>query len=197
MSFYSGGADQAGTLASYPCTAAEHGYRGLAPDDVRLRPLREIFDGYLSRAPLAYALFRAAECRWLARVPLRRPVLDLGCGNGIFADVATYEPLDIGIDLAFAPLKAAAAAIVRHRALVQADACRMPLADNSVETVLAVSVCEHWAAPQRSLAEVSRVLRPGGRFIATIVLPGLRDSLLYASLLRGIGLRSLGIRYAR
>ena len=36
------------------------------------------------------AVLRAVECRFMARVPLTAPVLDIGCGDGHFASIA-YE----------------------------------------------------------------------------------------------------------
>lgn len=46
------------------------------------------------------ALLRAVECKFMGRVPLIPPVLDIGCGDGHFASIA-YErlPLDVGIDV--------------------------------------------------------------------------------------------------
>ena len=51
---------------------------------------------YMSSAPLALAFERYLEGRILGQVPFRRPVLDLGCGDGLFAhllfDSFTYNP---------------------------------------------------------------------------------------------------------
>ncbi|HVA49851.1 MAG TPA: class I SAM-dependent methyltransferase [Pirellulales bacterium] len=141
-------------------------------------------------------MFRAAECRHLACLPLLRPVLDLGVGDGMFARAALRIPLDIGVDLRLHQLRAAARNGA-HRALAQGDASRLPFRDASMGTVLAVSVCEHLAEPRRSLREVCRVLRPGGMFVATIVLPCLGKSMLYPSLCRNCGAEFIGRTYVR
>src|SRR5262249_1517443 len=41
---------------------------------------------YLCTAPISLALERAIEARWLASLPLVEPVLDVGCGDGLFAE---------------------------------------------------------------------------------------------------------------
>lgn len=48
----------------------------------------------------------------------------------------------------------------------EADGAAMPFADESFDLVFSEYVLEHLAQPQAVFAEVARVLRPGGRFIA-------------------------------
>ncbi|HUY32816.1 MAG TPA: class I SAM-dependent methyltransferase [Pirellulales bacterium] len=159
-------------------------------------PLAAIFGRYLRNAPLAYALFRSAECRHLASLELTRPVLDLGCGMGEFASHAVRDRLDVGVDVSIAPLTRARTQ-GRFRSLVQADAAQLPVAGESFASVLAVSVCEHFTEPVASLAEAYRVLTPGGRFVATIVLADVHEHLFYPRLLRRLGLAWLARRYLR
>ena len=66
---------------------------------VTVRSPREVFNRYLSVAPLAHAIFRAAEVTALAGVRLQRPILDLGCGAGQFVRLALSGRLDAGLDL--------------------------------------------------------------------------------------------------
>jgi SAM-dependent methyltransferase len=53
--------------------------------------------------------------------------------------------------------------------LVRGDGCRMDFADSSFDTVLAVQVLEHVFEPIRMVAEIGRVLRPGG--FAILLVP--------------------------
>ena len=48
---------------------------------------------------------------------------------------------------------------------VVADACALPFEDESFDTVLAVEVLEHVATPDKMIAEVHRVLKPGGALL--------------------------------
>lgn len=150
----------------------------------------------MANTPLAYTLFRAAECRCVREVELLRPVLDLGCGAGDFAAYATDDGFDMGIDLLSDRLSAARRK-GGHDRLMRGDATRLPLAQDSFASVVALSVCEHFDGPGAAIREVFRVLRPGGRFVATIVLADLHEHLFYPRLARRIGLSRSARRYLR
>lgn len=115
------------------------------------------------------ALWRAVELRTLAREPLPRPVLDLGCGDGLIARALLGDeaPLDVGFDPWLDQVrKAPATGAYRH--VQQAVGSAMPYRAGSFGTVLSNSVLEHIPDLVPVLAEAARVLRVGGRFIATV-----------------------------
>jgi SAM-dependent methyltransferase len=157
---------------------------------------RVVLDNYLRHAPLAHALFRTCERQELQSVELRRPVLDLGCGRGEFANWALHGPLDLGVDIS---PKQAARARRRgaYQTLVVADAGQLPLADESFQTVLAVSSLEHMRRQQRIMSEAARVLRSGGILAATIVLREFTEMLFWPALARRLRLSPLGTLYRR
>ena len=161
---------------------------------LRFKPPPEILDGYLARSPLAHALFRASEINALRPFRVPGPVLDLGCGAGEFAALALENDIDVGIDLAEVPLPQARATR-RYGCLLRADARRLPFADRQFRSVISVSVLEHIPEPAAVLAEVSRVLQPGGRLVGTVVLADLHQHLFYPRLLRALGLGSLARLY--
>jgi ubiquinone/menaquinone biosynthesis C-methylase UbiE len=97
-------------------------------------------------------------------------VLDLGCGPGTdlarMADAVTDTGKVIGVDgdpemVAEATRRLAGRPNVEVRA---GDAHELPLEGGSVDTARADRVVQHVADPIRVLAEVRRVLRPGGLF---------------------------------
>jgi SAM-dependent methyltransferase len=95
-----------------------------------------------------------------------RRVLDVGCGEGQLARLAAAggAPLVVGVD----PTRAQIDLAVRraggpHYARSGAD--RLPFADRSFDAVVACLVFEHIAEVDEALAEVARVLEPGGRFL--------------------------------
>ncbi len=45
---------------------------------------------------------------------------------------------------------------------------KLPFADNSFDKVFCINVVYFWDEPQKHLQEISRVLKPGGKFYATI-----------------------------
>lgn len=110
---------------------------------------------------------RFAALHWLAAaradlVPPPRsagaPLLDLGCGGGIMAPhLPGYT--HVGVDLSASAL---AVATARGVAAVQADAAALPVGDDAVEVVIAGELFEHVTDLEGVVAEVARVLRPGG-----------------------------------
>ncbi|PID97153.1 MAG: SAM-dependent methyltransferase [Actinomycetales bacterium] len=103
----------------------------------------------------------AAQCsRWVQRRGGRAVATDLSAGMLHRARA---------IDSAFAaPLGSGPGPVP----LVQCDARRLPFADASFDTVFtAYGVFGFVADPVRVLAEVCRVLRPGGRFAASMTHP--------------------------
>ena len=98
--------------------------------------------------------------------PAGRPgavLLDIGCGGGLLAPhVAAKGYRHVGVDLTASAARRAAAATV---AAVQADAARLPFADEVADVVVAGELLEHVGDPDRVLAEAIRVLRHGGRLV--------------------------------
>jgi len=85
-------------------------------------------------------------------------VLDLGCGIGhSFEELAPRET--VGVDLS------AEALAGQGRETHVADMRDLPLPDGSFASVLSVQSIEHVPDPERVLAEVVRVLEPGGTAI--------------------------------
>jgi ubiquinone/menaquinone biosynthesis C-methylase UbiE len=100
-------------------------------------------------------------------------VLDVGCGPGNSAlQLLTFRPdlRIIGVDFAANILKDAQTAArkaqqTKRTAWIQGDALKLPLPDNSVDTITAHSVLYMVRDTTQFLAEAMRVLRPGGRLI--------------------------------
>ncbi len=115
------------------------------------------------------ALWRAIELRTLATEPFPRPLLDLGCGDGLIARVlfAGEMPVEVGFDPWGAQVRKAPASGA-YRYIQQARGDALPYPDASFGAVFSNSVLEHIPNLDPVLREVARVLRPGGRFLATV-----------------------------
>jgi SAM-dependent methyltransferase len=92
-------------------------------------------------------------------------VLDLGCGAGDSVDVFRARDPDVqwvGLDVPGSP---EANERTRHDARFETfDGVTMPFADRSFDLVYCKQVLEHVRRPEPLLAEVRRVLMPGGWF---------------------------------
>src|SRR5271163_1237516 len=108
-------------------------------------------------------------------------LLDLGCGFGRHAFEAARRgaevvALDAGAD-EVAQVRATLGAMVdageldtdrAHAGAVQGDALRLPFADGTFDRVIASEVLEHIPDDQAAMAELARVLRPGGAMAVTV-----------------------------
>jgi len=92
-----------------------------------------------------------------------RRVLDVGCGEGQIAR-ALVDARVVGVDPTWAQLEVARSR-GGGRAYVRAAADALPVAGASFDAVVACLVFEHIHAVDAAIAEVARVLEPGGRFV--------------------------------
>jgi ubiquinone/menaquinone biosynthesis C-methylase UbiE len=91
-------------------------------------------------------------------------ILDAGCGTGVFThDLLTAGAKVTGLDLSFPMLRRAGkkAGAYPFR-MVQGDLRRLPFAGNSFDKVISVTAIEFIDDAQAAVAELFRVVRPGG-----------------------------------
>ena len=91
-------------------------------------------------------------------------VLDVGCGMGRFADVATrWGAQVVGVDLSAAA--AVAARNLRERSFVafQADVFALPFAPESFDYIYSIGVLHHTPDCEQAFKSLPRLLKPGGR----------------------------------
>jgi SAM-dependent methyltransferase len=144
------------------------------------------------------AILRAVECRFMASVPLVRPVLDIGCGDGHFASIAYDDlPIDVGIDVMERDLPEAARRRGVYRTVSFASATALPFHDASFGTVLSNCVIEHIPDNSAVLSEIARVLRPGGVFATTLPSEHYPEYLLGSTVLRNARLRGASEAYGK
>lgn len=131
---------------------------------------------YLTARPLFLSLIRAKEAFLYQKyLPLPRPILDVGCGDGYFAHVAFTEhvnpknqPIDVGLDLENSTIHESERLRVYEK-LVRYDGVHIPFPNNHFATVVSNCVLEHVEHLSTVVSEVHRVLRPGGRFLTTVM----------------------------
>jgi 2-polyprenyl-6-hydroxyphenyl methylase/3-demethylubiquinone-9 3-methyltransferase len=100
-------------------------------------------------------------------------VLDLGCGAGRFVAALAAAGADpVGVEIAEAALERARGVAPGADLRLLADDGSIPLEHASVDLVWCSEVLEHVADVADLLGEVRRVLRPGGRLLATVPYHG-------------------------
>jgi SAM-dependent methyltransferase len=113
---------------------------------------------------------------WL-RIPAGGVALDVGSGPGnvtaSLARAAGPDAVALGIDISEPMLERA----VRNEAgpqvgFIKADAQRLPLRDDTVDAVVSTAVLQLVPNPAAALAEMARVLRPGGRLAIMVPTVG-------------------------
>jgi demethylmenaquinone methyltransferase/2-methoxy-6-polyprenyl-1,4-benzoquinol methylase len=129
--------------------------------------VRTMFDAIAPRYDLVNRLMTfGLDIPWRHRtvralgLPPGSRVVDVGCGTGDLSRMLAHRGLRaLGVDLSLGMLRAAPSGPV----LVQADALRLPVADGAVDGVTSGFALRNVADLDALLAELARVVRPGGR----------------------------------
>jgi SAM-dependent methyltransferase len=109
----------------------------------------------------------SAAAALLPLLPAAGPVLEIGVGTGLVAAALTRHGRDVvGVDLS-ARMLAHAQERLPGRVLV-GDGLRLPVASGAVAATVFVHVLHLVADVGGTLAEAARVLRPGGRVVASV-----------------------------
>lgn len=131
---------------------------------------------------------------WL-NIPPGGTVLDVGCGPGplttSLAEAVGSDGLALGVDVSEPMLARAVRAKAGPQAgFLRADAQHLPLRDETVDAVISIAVLQLIPDPAAALAEMKRVLRPGGRL--AVLVPTVGPAARFWHLLPGTGARVFG-----
>ena len=121
----------------------------------------------------------------LMRVEPNARILDCGIGNGslsIALASLTKGPVDFHAIDTSAEMLVQAKSVMQHAGLdphlQQANVTPLPYEDQSFDVVMAAHVLEHLPDPQRAVAEMVRVLKPGGTVFLYVTRPSVFGALI-------------------
>jgi SAM-dependent methyltransferase len=114
--------------------------------------------------PYFRGILRAVEARFYQDYPLQAPIIDLGCGDGDFAQITFNHKIDVGIDPWTGPVHKAIKLDV-YRLVIQGSGDQLPFPDGYFASGFSNSVLEHIPEIDRVLVDLARVLKPGAVFL--------------------------------
>jgi 2-polyprenyl-3-methyl-5-hydroxy-6-metoxy-1,4-benzoquinol methylase len=116
--------------------------------------------------------FREQEWQFLMKTALRpedlkgKLVLDVGCGMGRFAEVATrWGARVVGVDLSLAAEVAAKNLADRDFVAMQADVFALPFAPESFDVIYSIGVLHHTPDCEAAVKALEKYLKPGGLLV--------------------------------
>ena len=123
--------------------------------------LEDVYWWFIARRQLAVEVLT----RELASRP-EAEILDVGCGTGSNLEAFSGLGHATGVDMSPEALSFCRARGARRVTFSEIE--RLPFADASFDVVTAMDVLEHVDDDLAALAELRRVLRPGGLLLATV-----------------------------
>ena len=130
--------------------------------------MREYIKAFLKEKPFFFSIVRPKEAFLFQKFkPFKKPVLDLGCGDGFFTEVA-FGKLDAGIDPDTNATHEAKKRKI-YTEIKKYNGRKIPYKSAVFSTIVSNSTLEHIYNIDEVLAESSRVLKKGGMFYFTTI----------------------------
>jgi len=128
------------------------------------------------------------EIRWLRKKAQLGPgaiVLEIGCGRGVGAYLikGIFQPevlqaMDLDIEMIQRAQKYLSSEQREGISFYVGDVIRLPYRDVTLDAIFAFGILHHVADWQRALAEIARVLKPGGVFFMEELYPSLYQNFI-------------------
>ncbi len=147
------------------------------------------FERYFPYTPAALCVKECARLTALRRYACQSPILDVGCGDGLFASIA-FDGAEVwGIDID-ADEGRWAAASQAYSQVILGDVTRAKLPEAFFATCVANCSLEHVPRIDLALATICKSLKPGGRAYLFVPNKDWASQMLSYRLLESAGLAS-------
>jgi SAM-dependent methyltransferase len=157
----------------------------LNPDD---------FAAYYAFAPAALALRECVRLKVVRGVDLPGPILDVGCGDGLFARLAYPGRQTWGIDINPSEVQRAQATAA-YNTLICGNIASVDLPAQFFNSAIANCSLEHVPELDGALANIRRALKPGAKFVLIVPTPDWTRWLAVSRALDQVGLQGLARAY--
>lgn len=154
------------------------------------------FARYFPFTPTALAIKECARLSVVRQYPCPEPILDVGCGDGLFAHMAFENSEVWGIDIDAREGRWASASQA-YRQVILGDVTRAHLPEQFFSTCIANCSLEHVPDIELALSCIYQSLKPGGRAYLFVPTPHWADHLLSVRGLEALGARALGATIQR
>jgi SAM-dependent methyltransferase len=148
------------------------------------------FQRYFPYTPAALCVKECARLTALRRHDCPGPILDVGCGDGLFAQIAFEDAEVWGIDIDAREGRWAAASQAYSQVVV-ADVTRAKLPEGFFQTCVANCSLEHVPRIDLAMQNIYRSLKPGGRVLMFVPNKEWAQHLLSYRLLAALGATGL------
>ncbi|MGZ3774639.1 MAG: class I SAM-dependent methyltransferase [Bdellovibrio sp.] len=155
---------------------------------------KNFFQNYIVTTPLPLALERCWECEIQSNQKFLRPILDVGCGEGLFAFNLFEDKIDVGIEPNPKELERAAS-FDKYMELICCFGDKIPGNNKSFKTIFSNSVLEHIQDIKPVLTEMHRLLADDGQAYFTLPTDKFDQYTFGYQILSACGLKSLAVRY--
>jgi SAM-dependent methyltransferase len=152
------------------------------------------FAAYYRFAPAALALRECARLRAVREIELPQPILDVGCGDGLFARLAYPGRQTWGIDINPSEVQRAQATST-YNTLICGNICSVDLPKAFFSSAIANCSLEHVPDIRGALKNIRSTLKPGSTFITIVPTPDWTAQLATAELLDRVGFHRLARAY--
>lgn len=137
---------------------------------------------------------KSIEAEVIRRFDFTGPVLDIGCGNGLFGSLSFKEKIDVGLDYDKNAVEEARKRSI-YKEVILGDARALPFEKSTFNTIVSVCALEHIPELDKVLSSVRNVLRESGSFVFTVPSEEFGDYLFGSTLLKALGQKVRAKKY--